>query len=108
MIVTVLGFVPVAVIALLLFRPDSESWIVPAVAGVVILSVLEYIPVFKLLVAQRRETAAGYTSLRWPKDATLAQVDPATGTVVREGGTPRLSGAQYRVARARAQNPLAF
>ena len=63
---------------------------------------------FRTQAAQRREAAAGYTSLRWPREVTLDQVDPKTGTVIREGGTPRLTSSQYRVARAKAENPLAF
>ena len=107
-VATILGVVPVAAVALLLIRSTDDSVAVPLVVGAVAISALEYIPVFKLQTAQRREAAAGYTSMRWPKDLTLDQVDPTTGMVLREGGTPRLSAPEYRLARAKTQNPLAF
>lgn len=106
--VSCLSALPLATIALWAFRVDDDSRIVPTLAGVGLISLAEYVPVLNWLRAQRREAAAGYTTLRRPRDLILHQVDPATGVVIREGGTPFLSPAEYRSARARAQNPLAF
>ena len=108
LVVSCVGILPIAAIALSVVRLTDDSQIVLAVVGVAVISVLEYFPIFKMQATQRREAVANYTSLWWPKDLTLDQVDPVTGVVIREGGTPRLTSAQYREARAKALNPLAF
>lgn len=108
--VLVLGFlgaaglvVILALLGLLLLR-DQELpwlWVVPLFVGGIMLGLWVSGILFERAV--KRETAAGYTTLRLG-GRNLDEVDPVSGAVLRRAGEPRIPRAvrKRRLARARS------
>lgn len=77
---------------LLVFRERAVPWlwVVPFLAGGVMLGLWLSGMLFERAV--KRETAAGYTTLRLG-GRTLDEIDPVSGAVLRRAGEPRISRA---------------
>ena len=91
-----------ALLGLLLPRDQEVPWLwtVPLFVGGIMLGLWTSGVLFERAV--KRETAAGYTTLRMG-GRNLDEVDPVTGTVLRRAGEPRIPRAvrKGRLARAR-------
>ena len=95
-----------AFLIVLLTRPHDAppSWItfgLTLLYGWIASAVLTGVAVALTSVVVRKELALGYTSNRGFPDTMM--VDPGTGIVLREAGSPILSRSEYRQALANAR-----
>ena len=74
----------------------SESAFLPLALVVLLASVaVQYTGFLRAAAAERREIAAGYTSIKRTRNLDVDQVDAESGFVIREAGSPLLRREEY-------------
>jgi hypothetical protein len=87
------------------------TWLLVVGAGTSITTLLIGFPAvalsmvasLKAFSVDKKETAAGYTTVPRSKDDKVALVDPQSGRVLREIGQPMLSRREYAIALANSR-----
>jgi len=74
----------------------SESAFLPLALVVLLASVaVQYTGFLRAAATERREIAAGYTSIKRTRNLDVDQVDAESGFVIREAGSPLLRREEY-------------
>ena len=85
-----------ALVVVSFFLVASQSAFLPLALVVLLASVaVQYTGFLRAASAERREIAAGYTSIKRTRNLDVDQVDAESGFVIREAGTPLLRREEY-------------